>query len=146
MSEESSAPGDGQEAARHAVHQLGVDDAEALTRRDSATSVEPAPADSLSSQSAGVLEVGQFEVTPGTEEDFVAGYQVARLVLATASGARSVRMTRGVESPSRFTLLVEWDSVEAHLAFRASDRFAEWRAPIGAYLAGPPHMEHYTYI
>ena len=53
-------------------------------------------------------------------------------------GCRSVRMTRGIESPSRFVLLVEWDSVEAHLEnFRASERFGQWRAHIGPLLRGP---------
>ena len=54
-------------------------------------------------------------------------------------------MTRGIESPSRFVLLVEWDSVEAHLDnFRGTDRFAQWRGAIGAYFAVPPLVEHFT--
>ena len=53
-------------------------------------------------------------------------------------------MTRGVESPSRFVLLVEWDSVRAHQDnFRASERFVEWRALIGPYFADPPVVEHF---
>ena len=44
-----------------------------------------------------------------------------------------------------FVLLVEWDSVEAHLeTFRGSERFGRWRAIIGEYFAGPPVVEHYT--
>ncbi len=54
-------------------------------------------------------------------------------------------MTRGVESPSRFVLLVEWDSVAAHLDnFRATDRFVSWRATIGPWFAEPPRVEHFT--
>ena len=89
------------------------------------------------------LEVADIKVEAGAEADFVAGYQVARQVLAAAPGCRSVRMTQGVETPSRFVLLVDWDSVDAHLAFRASDQFAQWRAPIAAYFAGPPYVEHF---
>jgi quinol monooxygenase YgiN len=52
-------------------------------------------------------------------------------------------MARGVESPSRFVLLVEWDSIEAHEQnFRASDRFGRWRAAIGPFFASPPVVEH----
>jgi quinol monooxygenase YgiN len=52
-------------------------------------------------------------------------------------------MTRCIESPSRFVLLVEWDSVEAHEEnFRGSDRFDTWRAAIGPFFAAPPHVEH----
>jgi quinol monooxygenase YgiN len=54
-------------------------------------------------------------------------------------------MTHGIESPSRFVLLVEWDSVEAHdQNFRATDRFGQWRAVIGPYFDGPPNVEHFT--
>jgi heme-degrading monooxygenase HmoA len=92
-----------------------------------------------------VLEIAQIDVIPGQEQDFAAAYATARAGLAGTPGCRSVRMTRGVESPSRFVLLVEWDSVEAHLEnFRATDRFTAWRAAIGPYFAGAPVVEHFT--
>jgi quinol monooxygenase YgiN len=54
-------------------------------------------------------------------------------------------MTRGIESPSRFVLMVEWDSVEAHEQnFRATDRFTAWRAALGPHFAGPPRVEHFA--
>jgi heme-degrading monooxygenase HmoA len=90
-----------------------------------------------------VLEVGDIRVQPGAEDDFVAAYRSVREVLATTPGCRSVRMTRGVESPSRFVLLVEWESVAAHEQnFRGTDRFATWRAAIGPHFAAPPSVEH----
>lgn len=94
---------------------------------------------------SGVLEVGLIDVSPGAEDEFAAAYRRARELLAVSPGCRSVRMTRGVESPSRFVLLVEWDSVAAHeQGFRATDRFARWRALIGPYFAAPPRVEHFT--
>ena len=90
-----------------------------------------------------VLEVADFQVTPGAEEDFVIAYRGIKDVLTSTPGCRSARMTRGVESPSRFVLLVEWDSIEAHEQnFRASDRFGRWRAAIGPFFASPPVVEH----
>ena len=92
-----------------------------------------------------VLEVALIDVTPGEEEAFVAAYQRARSGLATTPGCHSVRLTRGVESPSRFVLLVEWESVAAHEEnFRATQRFSTWRGHIGPYLAAPPSVEHYV--
>jgi heme-degrading monooxygenase HmoA len=94
-----------------------------------------------------VVEVGIIEVTPGHEDAFADAYRQARAHLATTPGCQSVRMTRGVESPSRFVLLVEWDSVEAHEQnFRATDRFAAWRGLIGPHFAQPPHVEHFTVV
>ncbi|MCW2812095.1 MAG: Antibiotic biosynthesis monooxygenase [Friedmanniella sp.] len=90
-----------------------------------------------------VLEVALIDVTDA--KGFEAAYRQARPGLAGTEGCRSVRMTRGLESPNRFVLLVEWDSVEAHeMNFRQTDRFAQWRGAIGPFFAGPPTVEHFT--
>jgi heme-degrading monooxygenase HmoA len=91
-----------------------------------------------------VLEVAQFDIRPGAEAAFEAGYRTVVGVLRESAGLRSIRMTRGVETPTRFVLLAEWDSLEAHQAFRDSGRFAIWRGGIGEYFAQPPHVEHFT--
>lgn len=86
-----------------------------------------------------------FDIVPGREEEFAKAYAGAKHLVAATEGCGTVRMTRGVESPSRFVLLIEWDSVEAHeVGFRASDRFPAWRAAIGPYFASPPVVEHYA--
>ena len=91
-----------------------------------------------------VLEVATITVTPGSEDAFVDAYRGIRHVILSAVGCRSVRMTRGVESPSTFVLLVEWDSVAAHEDnFRQTELFARWRAAIGPHFAAAPHVEHY---
>jgi heme-degrading monooxygenase HmoA len=92
-----------------------------------------------------VLEVALIDVRAGHEDDFVAAYASAREIVATTPGCQSVRMTQGVETPTRFVLLVEWESVDAHLDnFRATERFAQWRALIGPYFDGAPRVEHFT--
>lgn len=92
-----------------------------------------------------VLEVALIDVVPGQEEAFASAYAKGHKVLAGTPGCRSVRMTRGIESPTRFVLIVEWDSVAAHEQnFRATERFTTWRSLIGPYFAGPPVVEHFT--
>ncbi len=94
-----------------------------------------------------VLEVALIDVQQGREDDFAAAYGKAREILATTPGCRSVRMTRGVETPTRFVLLVEWESLDAHFDnFRATERFTEWRSLIGPYFDGAPRVEHFTDI
>lgn len=90
-----------------------------------------------------VLEVALFDIRSGAEGDFAAGYRQARALIAGAPGCRMLRMTQGVETPSRFVLMVEWDSVAAHEAFRSSDQFPRWRALIGPHFATPPSVEHF---
>jgi heme-degrading monooxygenase HmoA len=92
-----------------------------------------------------VLEVALIDVRPGSEDAFAAAYAEGRRLLDGTPGCRSVRMTRGIESPTRFVLLVEWESVEAHDEnFRATDRFVKWRELIGPHFANPPRVEHFT--
>lgn len=94
-----------------------------------------------------VLEVAEIRVLSGSEQDFETAYRGVRAVLTSTPGCRSARMTHCIESPTRFVLLVEWDSVEAHdQNFRASERFGTWRAAIGPFFAGPPVVEHFTDI
>jgi heme-degrading monooxygenase HmoA len=92
-----------------------------------------------------VTEVAQIKVLPGHEERFADAYRGARHVLAGTPGCHSVRMTRGIETPTLFVLIVEWVSVEAHEQnFRGTDRFVQWRAAIGPHFDGPPNVEHFA--
>lgn len=92
-----------------------------------------------------VLEIAQIDVLPGQEDGFAAAYAQARPLLAETEGCLTTRMTRGVESPSRFVLLVEWESVQAHEEnFRATDRFTQWRTILSPFFAKPPFVEHFT--
>jgi heme-degrading monooxygenase HmoA len=92
-----------------------------------------------------VLEVAEIRIRPGSEEQFQAAYLTVRDVVAGTPGCRSVRMTRGIESPARFVLLVEWDSVDAHEQnFRGTERFTTWRGALGPHFAEPPFVEHFT--
>lgn len=89
------------------------------------------------------LEIAMFDITAGQEDAFAEAFGRARHLVESSDGCHGTRMTRGVESPSRFVLLVEWDSVESHNGFRESDRFPQWRGLVGPYFAGPPVVEHY---
>ena len=91
-----------------------------------------------------ILEVALLDVTPGTEQAFRDAYAQGRGLVEASSGWRSMRMTQGIENPTRFVLLVEWDAVASHEAFRASDAFGKWRALVGPHFAGPPRVEHFN--
>jgi heme-degrading monooxygenase HmoA len=90
-----------------------------------------------------VTEVADISVTPGQESDFEAAYRRGRVHLLASPGCRSVTMTRSIESPSRFVLMVEWERLEDHtVTFREGDGFAQWRAEVGPFFASPPSVEH----
>lgn len=92
-----------------------------------------------------IVEVSTIQVLPGTEEGFIAAYRAAHPLIAGTPGCLSIRMTRGIESPARFILFVEWESVEAHERnFRASERYVQWRGLLGGHFAEPPIVEHFA--
>lgn len=92
-----------------------------------------------------VTEIADFSVDPARGEQFVDAYRGARHLLRDA-GAPSVRMSRGVECPGRFVMLVEWVSIEQHQTFRAGSTYADWRAAVSPFFAGDPHVEHVTAV
>ncbi len=90
-----------------------------------------------------VLEIAEFTITPGQEDDFAAAYRSASALLRDTPGFQSARMTRGIESPNRFVLLVEWDELESHTVnFRQSDRFTRWRTLTRPFYAADPRVQH----
>lgn len=91
-----------------------------------------------------VLEHALIDVQAGREAEFEAAYAKARKVLSATPGCLSARLHRGVESPSRYLLLVVWESLDDHLiGFRESERFGKWRALIGPFFDGSPEVDHY---
>ena len=89
----------------------------------------------------GPLTLDDFAILPGHEESFTAAFREAVVQLQGSRGFRSARLTRGIESPARFVLLVEWEDLEAHtVGFRGSERFTRWREIIGPFFDGPPKM------
>jgi heme-degrading monooxygenase HmoA len=90
-----------------------------------------------------VLEIADFRVKAGTEDAFAAAVREGLALIGQTPGFLGARLTRSIESPSRFVLLIEWETVEAHtVGFRESDRFPRWRALIGPFFDGDPHVEH----
>lgn len=92
-----------------------------------------------------VLEIALIDVVPGQEQAFADAYGQAHHLLIGTPGCISARMTRGVETPSRFVGIVQWESIDDHLHnFRETERFEQYAALLGKYLAGQPVVEHFT--
>lgn len=94
-----------------------------------------------------IREHAVFQIKPGDEAAFEAAYARARIILLASPTAHSAVLSRCVEDRSRYLLLVEWDTLEAHTEdFRGSSAFVEWRALIGPYFDGVPDVTHYSAV
>jgi heme-degrading monooxygenase HmoA len=90
-----------------------------------------------------LLERAEIQIKEGQEEGFSAAMKQQGLsMLASVAGVISVSMGQGVENPGKFMLLVEWESMDAHLAFNKAPVFSEFRALIGRFSKGGS-MEHF---
>jgi len=90
-----------------------------------------------------ILEIAQIDVKPGMEEAFEAGVKKAAPIFQRAKGCKGLELQRGIEHPSRYRLVVTWETVENHTVdFRGSADFQEWRQLVGHCFARAPEVEH----
>lgn len=89
-----------------------------------------------------VREIAVFQTREGQAEAFVEAYGGVASILNEAEGSGGARLHRGVEDPDSFTLIVEWDSVDAHTALTQKPHFESFGEAIGPYLAGQPEVRH----
>jgi heme-degrading monooxygenase HmoA len=90
-----------------------------------------------------IFEIAEIEVKPGEETLFEAGVAKALPLFKRAKGCHGMELQRSVEKPSKYRLVVKWETVEDHMVhFRGSDDFQEWRKLAGPHFASPPVVEH----
>jgi heme-degrading monooxygenase HmoA len=91
-----------------------------------------------------VWEIAQIDVKPGAEAAFESAVEEAVPLFKKSRGCKGMQLQRGVEQPSRYRLVVEWETLENHTVdFRGSENFQQWRRLVGEYFASPPVVEHF---
>ncbi|MGQ0700555.1 MAG: antibiotic biosynthesis monooxygenase family protein [Panacagrimonas sp.] len=93
-----------------------------------------------------ILECADLMIHQGREEEFERAMVHGQAILSQADGCHSVKLVGGVERPSRYLLLLEWTSVEHHVAFTKTEAFGEFRTLAGPFFSGKPAMEHFRPI
>lgn len=96
-------------------------------------------------QADGVIyEHALLNVISGREVEFERAFEEAKAIIAGSPGFRSLRLRRGLEQPSRYLLLVEWDALEDHtIGFRGSPAYDDWRRLLHHFYDPFPTVEHY---
>ena len=90
-----------------------------------------------------LLERAEMSIKKGLEGEFAAAMRERGIpLLAGVPGVKSVNLGRGIENPSKFMLLVEWDSMDAHAAFRSNPVYGPFRQILSPYSTGGA-MEHF---
>lgn len=90
-----------------------------------------------------IFEIAQIEIREGAEQAFEAAVAEAAPLFEASPGCHSLKLMRSIEHPTRYRLVVGWETIEAHMVdFRQSPAFERWRALAGPFFAAPPVVEH----
>ncbi|MBX0298488.1 antibiotic biosynthesis monooxygenase [Cryobacterium sp. 1639] len=92
-----------------------------------------------------IREHAVLPVRPGSEDDFLAAFRVARPLIESMPGFRGLSLLRSLEAPSSFLLLVDWDRLEDHTeGFRGSPEYARWKAMLHPFYEPFPDVQHFV--
>ena len=90
-----------------------------------------------------LLERSEISVKAGTEEEFSKVMNDRGLpILANFPGVVQARLGRGVENPTKFIFLVQWESLDAHGAFNKAEAHSEFLQLFAPFAKGGA-MEHF---
>lgn len=94
-----------------------------------------------------ILEVAILEVKPQLESQFEANFAKAQNIIASMPGYVSHQLQRCIETPNRYILLVNWQTLEDHQqGFRQSPQYQEWKALLHHFYDPFPTVEHYQNV
>ena len=94
-----------------------------------------------------ILEAVVLPVIAGREAEFEAVFREASSIIASMPGYLGHELQRCIETPTRYLLLVRWETLEAHtVGFRGSPEYQRWRALLHHFYDPFPVVEHFEAV
>ncbi len=92
-----------------------------------------------------ILEHAVLEVIPGREAEFEATFEEAKVIIGSMPGFGWLTLSRCLERPNQYLLLVEWATLEDHTeGFRGSPEYERWRSLLHEFYDPFPQIEHFS--
>jgi heme-degrading monooxygenase HmoA len=91
-----------------------------------------------------IVEHAILSIDPSRIEEFTTSISGAFPLIEAAPGCHGIEVRQQVEDDSQFLLLVRWDSVADHMAFRESDVFEQWKALTRPFYTALPINTHFV--
>jgi heme-degrading monooxygenase HmoA len=96
---------------------------------------------------AMILEVAPLQVIPERTAEFEAAFEQAQAIISSMPGYLSHELSRCVERPGEYILLVRWRTLEDHeIGFRTSSRYREWKRLLHHFYDPFPTVLHYRTV
>jgi heme-degrading monooxygenase HmoA len=95
-----------------------------------------------------ILEVADIRIPAGQQAEFETAVHFGlSTVFPKAKGFQGYEVRHSIESPERYVLLLQWETLEDHtVAFRSSALYMEWRGLVSGFFAQPPFVEHFSLV
>ncbi|WP_101758149.1 antibiotic biosynthesis monooxygenase [Oceanicoccus sp. KOV_DT_Chl] len=94
-----------------------------------------------------ILEVAILDIKPGCKSDFEVAFNEAQKIITAMPGYCSHQLQRCIETPNRYILLVNWQTLADHTeGFRGSEHYQQWRSLLHHFYQPFPEVEHYESV
>ena len=98
-------------------------------------------------QQTQVLEVATFDIHLGQEANFEHTFKTAQSFISEQQGYISHNLKRCIEHSNRYTLFVEWQTLEDHIdGFRQSQHYQQWKKLMQPFFMSNTSVLHYELI
>lgn len=94
-----------------------------------------------------ILEHVVLPVDPSRAADFEEAFDQAQPLIRASPGFVRLSLSRSIERPEHYLLLVEWATLEDHtVGFRGSPGYARWAQLLHGFYDPFPEVEHYVAV
>ena len=91
-----------------------------------------------------IIEHALLPVRPDQADEFEAAFAEARPIIASMPGFRSLSLSRCLETPDTYLLLVGWARLADHIdGFRGSAGYQRWRQLLHHFYDPFPDVHHF---
>jgi heme-degrading monooxygenase HmoA len=91
-----------------------------------------------------IVEHALLHVIPHRTDEFEAAFAAATSIISSMPGFVNLTLSRGIEQPHVYLLLVEWERLEDHTeGFRQSDEYQEWKTLLHHFYEPFPVVSHF---
>lgn len=91
-----------------------------------------------------IVEHALLHVIPHRTDEFEAAFAAATSIISSMPGFVNLTLSRGIEQPHVYLLLVEWERLEDHTeGFRKSDEYQKWKTLLHHFYEPFPVVSHF---
>lgn len=94
-----------------------------------------------------ILEHALLHIHAGRVKEFEGAFAEAKSIISAMPGFGQLTLSRCIERPETYLLLVHWEALEDHTeGFRGSAEYGRWRELLHHFYEPFPVVEHYQTV